>query len=150
MPAPQNHPPGCYYANPITISVQRQCNPLLAASLGLAGYFGQDGLPATFHNAFPQFEQALEWAKSAHGGVTPGGVPGPGNPSVGNPLTGVNAIGDFFTRLTEPHTWVRVGEFIAGGIILWVGLNALLRGTAAGQAIQQTKSGVKKAATVVK
>lgn len=150
MPTPTpTHPPGCYYANPYVIAVQRQCNPLLATALAGLGYYGQNGLPANPSNAFPQFQQALEWAKSAHGGVTPGGVPGPHNPSVGNPLTGVAAIGDLANRLTQAHTWVRVGEFIAGAIILYVGLSALLRNTAAGNAVQSTTRNVKRVATHV-
>lgn len=39
---------------------------------------------------------------------------------VGN-LTGVNAIGDFFTRLERPELWVRVGEVVAGFLLLYVG-----------------------------
>lgn len=42
---------------------------------------------------------------------------------INNPLA---AIGDFFARLTNPHTWLRVGEFAVGGIFLVIGLNALL------------------------
>jgi hypothetical protein len=41
-------------------------------------------------------------------------------------LTGLAAIGDFFARLTEANTWLRVGEFVAGGLILYVGLKAIV------------------------
>lgn len=53
--------------------------------------------------------------------------PGGKNPfgSVGNPLSGVNAIGDFFTRLTEAATWTRVGEVTLGLLLLIVGLSKL-------------------------
>lgn len=43
-----------------------------------------------------------------------------------NPLSGVAAIGDFFSRLTNPNTWIRVGEFAAGALILYVGLKAIV------------------------
>jgi hypothetical protein len=70
----------------------------------------------------------------------------PQNPPPNIPvLSGVNAIGDFFQRLTEPSTWIRVAEFAAGGILLYIGGNALLRDTAAGTAIQSAKSGANKA-----
>lgn len=42
------------------------------------------------------------------------------------PISGLAAIGDFFARLTEANTWIRVGEFLAGGIILYVGLKAIV------------------------
>lgn len=41
-------------------------------------------------------------------------------------LTGLAAIGDFFARLTEASTWIRVGEFVGGGLILYVGLKAVV------------------------
>jgi hypothetical protein len=37
-------------------------------------------------------------------------------------LTGLNAIGDFFSRLTDANTWIRVGKVIVGGVLLIVGL----------------------------
>lgn len=67
------------------------------------------------------------------------GIPGPGNP-----LTGVNAIGDFFQRLTQPSTWIRVGEFVAGGLLLYIGGSAALRGTAAGETVKRTAKVAKK------
>lgn len=48
---------------------------------------------------------------------------------VTNPLTGVNAIGDLAHRLTESSTWIRVGEFVAGGMLLFVGAKAFFPGT---------------------
>jgi hypothetical protein len=47
---------------------------------------------------------------------------------------GLNAIGDLAHRLTESQTWVRVGEAMAGLLLLYVGLKALTSGTAAGTA----------------
>ena len=46
-----------------------------------------------------------------------------GNP-VGNAndLTGLASIGDFFSRLTNANTWIRVGKVLVGGVLLIVGL----------------------------
>jgi hypothetical protein len=46
-----------------------------------------------------------------------------------NPLkdpgqSGTN-IGDFLSMLTEGNVWLRVGEFVIGGIIIYVGLKAM-------------------------
>ena len=60
-------------------------------------------------------------------------VPGPKNPLT-NPLTGLAAIGDFFQRLTQASTWVRVGEVLLGLALITVGLAHLASGTAAGRA----------------
>lgn len=57
-----------------------------------------------------------------------------------NPLTGVNAIGDLATRLTKSETWVRVGEFLAGGMLLYVGAKAFFPTT-----VNTITSGAKKA-----
>ena len=42
--------------------------------------------------------------------------------AIQNPLTGLAAIGDFFQRLTQANTWVRIGEGILGLILLAVGI----------------------------
>lgn len=39
-----------------------------------------------------------------------------------NPLSGLAAIGDFFGRLTQSATWIRVAKVITGGLLLVVGL----------------------------
>lgn len=49
--------------------------------------------------------------------VTPGG-----GFQASNPLTGLAAIGDFFQRLTQASTWIRVGEVLLGLILLAAGL----------------------------
>jgi len=61
------------------------------------------------------------------------------------PLTGINAIGDFFSRLTSAHTWIRIGEFIVGAALLAIGLNALLKQTTG---VDVGKSAVKAAKAV--
>ena len=51
-------------------------------------------------------------------------------------LSGINAVGDFASRLTEKNTWLRAGEVAIGVIILYVALKAMFPSTvgAAGQA----------------
>lgn len=53
-----------------------------------------------------------------------------GKTDIPNPLSGVAAIGDFFSRLTNPHTWLRVAEGLVGVAFLVIGLNALLHNPA--------------------
>jgi len=39
--------------------------------------------------------------------------------------TGLGGISDFFSRLSDPNTWIRVAEFLGGGLVLYVGIKAL-------------------------
>jgi hypothetical protein len=61
-------------------------------------------------------------AQVASGSALGSGPTLPG-PTISNPLA---AIGDFFSRLTNPHTWLRVAEGLVGVAFLIIGLNALL------------------------
>ena len=70
-------------------------------------------------------------------GLQAGGIP--------NPLNGVQAIGDFFSRLTQANTWLRVGEVVAGLMLLYIGLNALSRNTAVGNAVSSATAKTKEA-----
>jgi hypothetical protein len=36
--------------------------------------------------------------------------------------TGINAIGDFFNRLTDKNTWIRFAKIVVGGALLIIGL----------------------------
>lgn len=81
-------------------------------------------------------------------------VPTPGGAVVGagatgaaaaDSLSGINAIGDFFQRLTQSATWVRVAEVVVGGLVLYVGLKGLTSGTPVGNAVKSAKSGAGKA-----
>jgi hypothetical protein len=61
----------------------------------------------------------------------------PGNPNskpvihvpvldkIGQVLSGVNAIGDFFNKLSEANTWLRIAEGLLGGILIAVSLAKL-------------------------
>jgi hypothetical protein len=46
-------------------------------------------------------------------------------PGIGNPLTGINAVGDFFMRLTQANTWLRIGEVAIGILLLAVGIASM-------------------------
>jgi hypothetical protein len=59
-------------------------------------------------------------------GVASGGQ-GATNTVTGAGVTGLDwlkFIADFFHRLTEPQTWVRVAEFAVGGMLIYVGIKA--------------------------
>jgi hypothetical protein len=68
-----------------------------------------------------------------------------GGSGTGNPLQGIAAIGDFFQRLTQPQTWVRVGEVALGGILVYAGVRALSHGSAVVSASRPVTRPVKKA-----
>lgn len=141
MAAP--HPGNDYYVNSITHTIQRQANPLLAATLTATGWSGP-----------------YDWntAKQVAASRTVPGIPGmPGSGSGGGGLlqgTGANlgglaAVGDFFQRLTQANTWIRVGEVVAGLLLVYIGLNATMRNTAVGNAVNSAKEGAKKTALAV-
>jgi hypothetical protein len=130
------HPGNDYYVNAITHTIQRQSNPLYAAALKGSGWLG----PFTWAQA-----------KGAAAGLaatapTVPGAPAGGGDGITNPLGGIAAIGDFFNRLTQPNTWIRVGEVVAGLLLVYLGLNAVMRDTSAGNAIQHAKETAKKTA----
>jgi len=136
------HPGNDYYVQPLTGTIQRQSNPLLAASLRATGWMG----PYNWVTAKAQ----VAGLKAGIGAATPGGLPtvGPGG-NIGAPfsnLGGINAIGDFFNRLTQPNTWVRVGEVGAGILLIYLGLSAVMRGTPAGDVASGAKRGAGKVA----
>jgi hypothetical protein len=110
------HPPGCYYVNIASGSIQRQCNPILAFGLAAAGYFGNPG-PASSTNAFATFEAAQAFASSKTGSAASGAVAGATNSALKslNPLAG----------LFQANIWLRVGEFALGIVLIGVGLAKL-------------------------
>ena len=55
-------------------------------------------------------------------------------PSVSNPLDFLSNIADFFSRLTQANTWIRIAEFALGGALILVGVAHMAKGTPAGQA----------------
>lgn len=147
-PAPTTHPGNDYYINPLTGTIQRQSNPLAVAALRATGWMG----PYNWATAKAQ----VAGLKAGIGAATPGGLPtvGPGG-NILNPtadLGGINAIGDFFNRLTQANTWVRVGEVLGGLLLVYMGLRASFSGTEAEKAAktvtQPVKKGVSAAASI--
>lgn len=88
----------------------------------LAGPFATKAAAQAWVRAHPEDFGPGKTGGKAYNDSILAGTPGPSS----NPLGGLAAIGDFFARLTNPHTWLRVAEFAVGGIFLVIGLNALL------------------------
>lgn len=84
-------------------------------------------------------------------GDLPGAVSAGANaePGVASPLAGLSDIGDFFHRLTESSTWIRVGEVLLGVILLYAGVRAVTASSGARQpAAKPVKQAASKAASV--
>lgn len=62
-------------------------------------------------------------------------------------LTGLSEIGSFFGALSQGKTWLRVGEFVAGGILLYIGLKTAFQNTAVGNVARTGTQTAKKAAS---
>lgn len=84
------------------------------------------------------------WAQSV-GGLTGevGNIAKSGLPK-GPDLGGLSAIGDFFNRLTQGNTWLRVGEVLGGLLLVYMGLRAAFSGTEAEKAVNTVTKPVKK------
>jgi hypothetical protein len=100
--------------------------------LGFHGYATQ--LEAQAHPQNANFAQMLIAANVLAGHPT-SGVNTPGSPAIANTAQGagavtaanpLGAIGDFFYRLTEGSTWVRVAEFAVGAMLIYVGVKAVV------------------------
>lgn len=132
------HPGNDYYVNVLTGSIQRVSNPLLGASLKLTpGWEGPYDWPTA--------KAMVGDAKTGFSNLGASEVgPGGGLGLVKNDLGGIQAIGDFFNRLTQANTWLRVGEFAAGALLVYLGLSASMKGTAAQDVTQGVTKPVKK------
>lgn len=133
------HPGNDYYVDTVTGTIQRQSNrlfpvPLLAPIW--AGPFDWPTAKAMANNMTKRVNTILP------GLGTP--VEGALSAKITNPLGGIAAVGDFFNRLTQPNTWLRVGEFAAGGLLIYLGLSATLKGTEAQTVSQGVTKPVKK------
>jgi hypothetical protein len=69
------------------------------------------------------------------------------NPIV-NPLAGLAEIGDFFSKLGERATWIRVAEVVVGGGLVIVAISHLAANTSAGQTIVKAGKTAGKVAAV--
>lgn len=75
-------------------------------------YLVLTGQSGTATNPFPHPDPG-----EAKGGIGP----------IPNPLSGITSVVDFLKLLTKPQTWQRVAEFVVGGILIAVGVSAMLR-----------------------
>lgn len=108
-----------------TVYVAVEANSSAAATAyGTSGYGGTvvSGPYATKGDANNWIDQQTGLASGTTPSTTNQVSNATGPVSVPNPLTGIEGIADFFQRLTEPNTWIRVGEFAAGGVLFYVGL----------------------------
>jgi|ERR1700689_1651763 hypothetical protein len=48
---------------------------------------------------------------------------------VSNTVSDAGNVADFITRLSNKNTWIRIGEFAVGAILLYVGLKAAFPST---------------------
>jgi hypothetical protein len=111
-------------------------------SLGFttAGLFGGAGwhelnIPGNATEAAAAAEAAREFPKgTAPTTSVATGVANAATQETGVSLTGLAAIGDFFGRLTEGATWIRVLELVLGVGLVMVGLAHAAAGTPAGRA----------------
>jgi len=62
--------------------------------------------------------------------------------TITNPLDWLKYPADFFYRLTQPSTWLRIGEFVVGAMLIYVGIKAV---ATPGGATGAAKSGVRGA-----
>jgi hypothetical protein len=93
--------------------------------------------------AHPGWAQSVGGLSGEIGNIAKSGIP------KGPDLGGISAIGDFFNRLTQPNTWIRVGEVVAGILLVYLGLSATMRGTEAQRQFTTVKNTGKKIAAVV-
>lgn len=45
--------------------------------------------------------------------------------AVAGPLSGIAAVGDFFSRLTQANAWIRIGEVLIGILLITVGIASI-------------------------
>lgn len=133
------HPGNDYFVQPTTGTIQRQSNPLAQIALEAAGFQG----PMTWDQA--QTVLALgKQVSQQNGPATPTSTGGTISQTgadikstaqaAANPLAGLASIGDFFGRLTQASTWIRVAEVLLGSALIIVSLAKLAAGTPVGRA----------------
>lgn len=117
-----------------------------AAGFGFHGY-GTEQLAEAAPNSVNFFQKAVvngfiaDYKVALAGQMQPGGK-NASNPlagglqadaravtnTVGNPLDWLSNIADFFGKLGQVHTWLRVAEVLTGIVLVGMGLNAMLKG----------------------
>lgn len=122
MMATNPHPGNDYFAQPSTGTIQRQGNQLLGAALIAAGWIG----PGTWQQAQSAIADYQQATKGTPAGNATKAAKDAANAAKkvasANPLSGLQAIGDFFSRLTQANTWLRVGEVVLGVMLITSGI----------------------------
>lgn len=103
-------PGGPWFVNPVTGTIQRQSNPALAIGLVTAGWIG-----------FATQADAKNYASNNPIGQAKGAV----GSAVSGATSGISAVGDFFNKLSEANTWLRVAEALLGVVLIAVALGKL-------------------------
>src|SRR5271170_7895510 len=90
---------------------------------------------------YPTQTAAQTQANAQNRNVNPTGT---GAPPVTDPLDYLKDIGNFFDKLTDPHTWLRLTEVLAGGMLLYLGIKTAFQGTGVGNVAKTGTSIAKK------
>lgn len=64
--------------------------------------------------------------------------------TITNPLDWLKYPADFFYRLSQGSTWVRIGEFVVGAMLLYVGIKAVMTPGGVSEAAKSGVGGAKK------
>jgi hypothetical protein len=118
MTTPQ-HPGNDYYVNAVTHTIQRQSNPLYAASLRATGWLG------------PYDWATAQGVASGLKSVTPNPVTGmPTGPGItANPVQAAQEAKGLFHGLSLPNLFLRIGEVVLGVVLVGVGVAKLTGAT---------------------
>jgi hypothetical protein len=96
-------------------------NPVGAAQNWLNGYI--DTINKDGYTLWTELSSDQQKSLITNHQIT--GGPSLGSIGIPNPLSGINAVGDFFQRLTQGSTWIRIAEVVIGFLLLTVGLSKL-------------------------
>lgn len=131
------------YWNPLQENYPKVLYSTTKPSTGPRATYAVTGVEGSFKTK----AQAERAAKNYSGITNLGGVgSGKGIGRLGPDLSALGPIGDFFGRLTEKATWIRVGEVALGGMLLFIGAHAIFRGSEAQSAVKSVTRPVKKVA----
>ena len=118
---------------------QHSISAVVVGPMSKATFTARYGNPDNGVNSSGGFPTKLQAQAAANKyNKNPGQAGGVNAPGV---APGINAIGDLANKLTQPHLWVRVGEFAAGGVLLVIGFNAMTKGPVRSAATSTAKKG---------
>lgn len=100
--------------------VQSASTPATPASGKVFGPYATQAAAQAEAKASPSTGQIIALGVNAGLGSATGGAVG--DTQTGSPLTGLAAIGDFFSRLTQANTWERIGMVLLGIVLVAAGV----------------------------